>query len=49
MYVFIYLFLFISSRNDIVDDETVVRSRGLPWQSSDQDIARFFRGLNVEK
>ncbi|KAK2156341.1 hypothetical protein LSH36_216g07063 [Paralvinella palmiformis] len=39
----------ICSRNDIVDDETVVRSRGLPWQSSDQDIARFFRGLNVEK
>lgn len=26
-----------------------MRARGLPWQSSDQDIAKFFRGLNVAK
>ncbi|XDV40320.1 hypothetical protein PO909_009421 [Leuciscus waleckii] len=32
-----------------VDDNTVIRARGLPWQSSDQDIARFFRGLNIAK
>jgi len=38
-----------STKDDEVDDETVVRARGLPWQSSDQDIARFFRGLNVSR
>ena len=38
-----------SSKDDVVDDESVIRARGLPWQSSDQDIARFFRGLNVAK
>ncbi|XP_011603953.1 epithelial splicing regulatory protein 1 isoform X2 [Takifugu rubripes] len=32
-----------------VCDSTVIRARGLPWQSSDQDIARFFRGLNIAK
>ncbi|XP_032375349.1 epithelial splicing regulatory protein 1 isoform X2 [Etheostoma spectabile] len=32
-----------------VCDNTVIRARGLPWQSSDQDIARFFRGLNIAK
>lgn len=32
-----------------VSDNTVIRARGLPWQSSDQDIARFFRGLNIAK
>ncbi|XP_076335363.1 epithelial splicing regulatory protein 1-like isoform X2 [Tachypleus tridentatus] len=36
-------------KNDVVDSNTVVRARGLPWQSSDQDIARFFRGLNIVK
>ena len=25
----------------------MVRARGLPWQASDTDIARFFTGLNV--
>lgn len=37
----------ICSKNEIVDSNTVVRARGLPWQSSDQDIAKFFRGLNI--
>ncbi|XP_013780783.1 epithelial splicing regulatory protein 2-like isoform X2 [Limulus polyphemus] len=39
----------ICSKNEVVDSNTVVRARGLPWQSSDQDIARFFRGLNIVK
>ena len=30
-----------------VDTNAVVRARGLPWQASDTDIARFFIGLNV--
>ncbi|KAF4525519.1 hypothetical protein B566_EDAN014905, partial [Ephemera danica] len=37
------------SKNEEVDGNCVVRARGLPWQSSDQDIAKFFRGLNVAK
>uniref|UniRef100_A0A671QMT2 Epithelial splicing regulatory protein 2-like n=1 Tax=Sinocyclocheilus anshuiensis TaxID=1608454 RepID=A0A671QMT2_9TELE len=37
------------SKTEAVDSETVVRARGLPWQSSDQDIARFFKGLNIAK
>nr|XP_033798284.1 epithelial splicing regulatory protein 2 isoform X2 [Geotrypetes seraphini] len=37
------------SRSETVDNETVIRARGLPWQSSDQDIARFFKGLNIAK
>uniref|UniRef100_A0A8C5C698 Epithelial splicing regulatory protein 2 n=1 Tax=Gadus morhua TaxID=8049 RepID=A0A8C5C698_GADMO len=37
------------SKTDPVDSETVIRARGLPWQSSDQDIARFFKGLNIAK
>ncbi|XP_016310420.1 epithelial splicing regulatory protein 2-like isoform X2 [Sinocyclocheilus anshuiensis] len=36
-------------KTEAVDSETVVRARGLPWQSSDQDIARFFKGLNIAK
>uniref|UniRef100_T1ILP7 RRM domain-containing protein n=1 Tax=Strigamia maritima TaxID=126957 RepID=T1ILP7_STRMM len=39
----------ICSKTDEVDSNTVVRARGLPWQSSDQDIARFFRGLNIAR
>uniref|UniRef100_A0A8C4Z614 Epithelial splicing regulatory protein 2 n=1 Tax=Gadus morhua TaxID=8049 RepID=A0A8C4Z614_GADMO len=38
-----------SLKTDPVDSETVIRARGLPWQSSDQDIARFFKGLNIAK
>lgn len=34
---------------ELVDDNAVIRARGLPWQSSDQDIARFFKGLNIAK
>ncbi|XP_057710429.1 epithelial splicing regulatory protein 2 isoform X2 [Corythoichthys intestinalis] len=37
------------SKTEQVDNETVIRARGLPWQSSDQDIARFFKGLNIAK
>ncbi|XP_058828750.1 RNA-binding protein fusilli isoform X1 [Topomyia yanbarensis] len=39
----------ICSIDDEIDGTCIVRARGLPWQSSDQDIARFFRGLNVAK
>lgn len=38
-----------SSKMERIDDNTVIRARGLPWQSSDQDVARFFRGLNIAK
>ncbi|XP_042321110.1 epithelial splicing regulatory protein 1 isoform X2 [Sceloporus undulatus] len=37
------------SKMELVDDNTVIRARGLPWQSSDQDVARFFKGLNIAK
>ncbi|XP_058793021.1 RNA-binding protein fusilli isoform X2 [Phymastichus coffea] len=39
----------ICSKDEKVDNNCVVRARGLPWQSSDQDVAKFFRGLNVAK
>ena len=39
----------IRSQTDKVDTHCCVRARGLPWQASDQDIARFFVGLNVAK
>ena len=35
------------SRDDSIDNDTLVRARGLPWQSSDTDVARFFAGLNI--
>uniref|UniRef100_A0A8D2Q0H3 Epithelial splicing regulatory protein 1 n=1 Tax=Varanus komodoensis TaxID=61221 RepID=A0A8D2Q0H3_VARKO len=38
-----------NSKMELVDDNTIIRARGLPWQSSDQDIARFFKGLNIAK
>ncbi|KAJ3597252.1 hypothetical protein NHX12_000780 [Muraenolepis orangiensis] len=37
------------SKMEKVCDNSVIRARGLPWQSSDQDIGRFFRGLNIAK
>ncbi|XP_070135336.1 RNA-binding protein fusilli isoform X2 [Drosophila bipectinata] len=39
----------ICSIDDEIDGNCIVRARGLPWQSSDQDIAKFFCGLNVAK
>lgn len=39
----------LNSIDDEIDGTCIVRARGLPWQSSDQDIAKFFRGLNVAK
>ncbi|XP_051159802.1 RNA-binding protein fusilli isoform X3 [Leptopilina boulardi] len=39
----------ICSKDEEVDSNCVVRARGLPWQLSDQDIAKFFRGLNIVK
>uniref|UniRef100_A0AAX7UYL0 RRM domain-containing protein n=1 Tax=Astatotilapia calliptera TaxID=8154 RepID=A0AAX7UYL0_ASTCA len=53
--ILFYLFKFsphgvwCSSKTEPVDSEAVIRARGLPWQSSDQDIARFFKGLNIAK
>lgn len=52
-YGFNFLFYFFGFNFSSIDDEIegncIVRARGLPWQSSDQDIAKFFRGLNVAK
>lgn len=42
-------YFFCSSKDEEIDDNCIVRARGLPWQSSDQDIAKFFRGLNIAK
>ncbi|KRZ68460.1 Epithelial splicing regulatory protein 2 [Trichinella papuae] len=39
----------ICTRQDVVESSTVIRARGLPWQSSDQDVARFFVGLNIAR
>ena len=38
-----------SSLEDDIEESTVIRARGLPWQCTDQDVARFFRGLDIEK
>jgi len=46
---FIIFLSLYSSIDDEIDGNCIVRARGLPWQSSDQDIAKFFRGLNVAK
>ncbi|KAA3673874.1 epithelial splicing regulatory protein 1/2 [Paragonimus westermani] len=40
-------FFKISRKTETVDDNLVVRARGLPWQATDMDIARFFSGLNI--
>lgn len=47
--LFSFPFSICSSIDDEIDGLCIVRARGLPWQSSDQDIAKFFRGLNVAK
>ncbi|XP_014675115.1 PREDICTED: epithelial splicing regulatory protein 1-like isoform X2 [Priapulus caudatus] len=39
----------LCSKDEEIDTNCVIRARGLPWQSSDQDIAKFFRGLNIMK
>jgi len=38
-----------SNESAPISDELVVRTRGLPWQASDHDVARFFKGLNITK
>ena len=38
-----------SSLHEDIQESTVIRARGLPWQCTDQDVAKFFRGLNIEK
>ncbi|XP_076808815.1 epithelial splicing regulatory protein 1-like isoform X2 [Clavelina lepadiformis] len=35
--------------SELVRDDTVIRARGLPWQASDHDVARFFKGLNIPR
>uniref|UniRef100_A0A8C6KHI6 Epithelial splicing regulatory protein 2 n=1 Tax=Nothobranchius furzeri TaxID=105023 RepID=A0A8C6KHI6_NOTFU len=49
VFIFLLVVFLCSSKTEPVDSETVIRARGLPWQSSDQDIARFFKGLNIAK
>ncbi|CAF3359512.1 unnamed protein product [Rotaria socialis] len=39
----------ICSLEENILESTVIRARGLPWQCTDQDVAKFFRGLNIEK
>ncbi|UJR20766.1 hypothetical protein I4U23_023883 [Adineta vaga] len=39
----------LCSIEDNIEESTVVRARGLPWQCTDQDVAKFFRGLDIEK
>ncbi|CAF1077806.1 unnamed protein product [Rotaria magnacalcarata] len=39
----------ICSLEENILESTVIRARGLPWQCTDQDVAKFFRGLDIEK
>lgn len=43
------LSLISSSSDENIEESTVIRARGLPWQCTDQDVAKFFRGLDIEK
>ncbi|CAF4533884.1 unnamed protein product, partial [Rotaria sp. Silwood1] len=38
----------ICTLEDNIEESTVIRARGLPWQCTDQDVAKFFRGLDIE-
>ena len=42
-------FCLFSLLEDNIEESTVIRARGLPWQCTDQDVAKFFRGLDIEK
>ncbi|XP_063720431.1 epithelial splicing regulatory protein 2-like isoform X2 [Symsagittifera roscoffensis] len=37
------------TKEEMVCEDTVIKVRGLPWQSSDQDVAQFFRGLDIAR
>nr|XP_002736133.1 PREDICTED: epithelial splicing regulatory protein 2-like isoform X1 [Saccoglossus kowalevskii] len=37
------------NKHEIVDNDHVIKARGLPWQSSDKDVAKFFKGLDIGK
>ncbi|XP_063971755.1 epithelial splicing regulatory protein 2-like isoform X1 [Lytechinus pictus] len=36
-------------KTDSIPDDTAVKARGLPWQASDRDVFRFFKGLNIAR
>uniref|UniRef100_A0A5K4FDS9 RRM domain-containing protein n=1 Tax=Schistosoma mansoni TaxID=6183 RepID=A0A5K4FDS9_SCHMA len=39
----------IISKTDTINDNVVVRARGLPWQATDLEIFQFFSGINIAK
>ncbi|CAH8631322.1 unnamed protein product [Schistosoma bovis] len=39
----------IISKSDTINDNVVVRARGLPWQATDLEIFQFFSGINIAK
>ena len=38
---------FFSEPGTKIDNDVVVRARGLPWQASDSHVAQFFAGLDI--